>query len=72
MGQSSELKELRKQIRNVAREIFPDIIEEELYARIERNLMEVLKKRLDAIDKRQAELTMYLMRNTGIPTHKSE
>lgn len=67
---SSELKQLRGQVRQVAKEMLPEILESELYARIEKKLMEVIIKRLDAIDERQKEITSYMIRSQNQPIVK--
>lgn len=71
MSQST-LKDLRKQIRNVARELLPEIMQHELYAMVEIKLRKELTERLDKIDRRQADIQSFLVRQTAVPSKKGE
>lgn len=70
MSQSAELKNLRKQLRNIAKEILPEMMQHELYAKVERKMLLELNRRLDILDKRQSDLQNYMVRTTAIPSVK--
>lgn len=67
MGQN-QVKDLRKQLRNVVKEILPELLQSEAVEAIYRLLREELGKRLDAIDERQKEIAGYMVRQSaGLP-----
>lgn len=68
----SNLKKIRNQVRLVARELFPEIMQQELYAMVETKLRKEITARLDKIDKRQAEIQSFMVRQSAVPTKKAE
>lgn len=65
------LKDLRKQLRNVAKELLPEILESELFLKVELKLRKELMLRLEQLDKRQADIQSYIIRQSA-PNVKKE
>lgn len=68
----SHLKQIRNQVRQVAKELFPEIMQQELYAMVEAKLRKEIMARLDKIDKRQADIQSFMVRQSAVPTKKAE
>jgi hypothetical protein len=78
MGRDAELKTLRKQLRNIAQEMLPTILTQEVVEAIGKTLSQKLETRVDAIDKhiktalnaideRSKEVQSFIVRNVGVP-----
>lgn len=59
MGNSSNLKQLRGQLRQLIKELLPEIIAEELMKTVQNKF----KERLDSIDNNQKNLQSYILRH---------
>lgn len=59
-------KDMRKQLRNVVKELLPEILTAEFRAEILMKLYKELKARLDEIDQRQKDIQSYVVRNSMI------
>lgn len=68
MGKNSDLKQIRGQIRQIVKELMPELLNEQLVASIEKRLSGQLYEGLNKIDERQKELQSYFIRNVGVPT----
>lgn len=62
---SNHIKILRGQLRQLVKEMLPVVVTDETMKTIESKLREELNKRLDAIDKRQAEIQGFVVRNAA-------
>jgi hypothetical protein len=59
MGTAQSLKETRKQLRNIVREILPEVLTAELVGAVELKL----QKKLDEIDSRHKDIASLMIRN---------
>lgn len=62
MGNQSNLKQLRGQIRIIVKEILPEILTTEVVAAIERVISTKVDARLNNIDDRQKDLQSFMVR----------
>jgi hypothetical protein len=60
---SSEAKVIRGQVRQVVKEILPEVLVEQAVREMEIRIMTYVKKRLDQIDERQKDIQTYMIRN---------
>lgn len=67
---SKELKQIRGQIRQIVKDILPEVITSELVAALEKVLVARMDEGLKRIDVRQADLQSYIVRNAGVPVVK--
>lgn len=72
MGKSSELKQIRGQIRQVVKEILPELLNEALIEQLQKALSNQLQERLNQIDQRQQELQSYMVRHYSVPVAPKE
>lgn len=63
MSNSKELKLLRGQIRQIVKEILPEVLSASLVEDVEKRLFGHLKEGLEKIDSRQKDLQAYMIRN---------
>lgn len=61
----SALKQIRGQLRQIAKELLPELLEQELFLKVELKLRKELQARLEQIDKRQAEVQSYIIRQSA-------
>lgn len=57
----SAIKQLRGQVRQIVKEIFPEVMQEEAYTQLEKKFEDRIKE----IEKKQMDLMVYLMRATS-------
>lgn len=69
MGNSSNMKDLRKQLRNVVLELLPELLGAELIRAIENRLADRIVPKLEAMDVRQKDFHSMILRtyNTTAP-----
>lgn len=65
---TKELKQLRGQLRQVVKEMLPEILNMALAQHIHKDLATQLEKKLIAIDERQRDLQAYMVR-ASLPTN---
>lgn len=63
---SKEIKQLRGQIRQIVKELLPDILKDTLIAELHNNLASQLRESLIKIDERQKDLQAYMIRNSAV------
>lgn len=61
---TKELKVLRGQIRQIVKELLPEVLGAELIQALERKLSDELKQALERIDERQKSLQAYMVRSS--------
>lgn len=59
---NKELKVLRGQIRQIVKELLPDVLTSEVLLAIEQRLSAQVKEKLEQIDERQKDLQAYMVR----------
>lgn len=59
----NQLKQIRGQIRQIVKELLPEILTNELIAAVAQQTNKVVSERLNSIDERQKEMTSYIVRN---------
>lgn len=64
---SNNIKQLRGQVRQIVKELLPEVLSVELMAAIEAKLIQQIKDGLAKIDERQRELQSYMVRNVNVP-----
>lgn len=57
-----EAKAIRSQVRQVAKEILPELLGQEFTSALEKRLVEQFTEQLNRIEKRQKELQMWIIR----------
>jgi len=80
---ANQAKVLRSQLRQIVKEILPDLLSAELKSEIHKTLAVEVQKRLDnvtknvketldTIDQRSKDIQGYLVRQTTVPTNPTE
>lgn len=64
------IKLIRGQLRQLVKELLPDVLAEQVIESIKKELYAELRERLGTIDARQADIQSYVVRNNGVPTFK--
>lgn len=64
MGKSSNLKDLRAQLRNIVKEELSDIIAAEVHHKLILKIEQSLEKKLKEMDDRHRDAISFLIRNT--------
>lgn len=74
MGHNAQVKLLRKQIRNVTKEEFPNVMNNELFIELQKQVFakvekiaEAINKRLDDVDSKQRDFQNYVIRQLTVP-----
>lgn len=60
---SNDIKKLRGQIRQIVKELLPDVLSTELFIQLRDELNKKISERLDAVDKKQRDINSYVVRN---------
>jgi hypothetical protein len=67
MGNQSNSKVLRGQMRQLVKELMPEILQDSLLKEIELRLRAEINARLNLIDQRQKDIQGYVVRQSAIP-----
>lgn len=67
----NQIKMLRGQVRQAVKEMFPEVLNQELVQNAFKKLNDEIKRRLDIIDERQKDIQAYMVRHSaGLPPTK--
>lgn len=75
----SDIKVIRGQLRQIAKEILPEVLSAEMETKIMKHvdtrldyMTNMIKSTLDQLDRRSKDMQSYVVRNVGVPTKPPE